>query len=51
MVCVLLALAVTPEAAVESLPMLAVARALSPVLAVVYAVLLFFSMAGATLRA
>ncbi len=49
MVCVLLALAVTPEAAVESLPMLAVARALSPVLAVVYAVLLFFSMAGASL--
>ena len=42
MVCVLLALA-------ESLPMLAVARALSPVLAVVYAVLLFFSMAGASL--
>lgn len=49
MVCVLLALAATPGASAESLPMLAVARQLSPVLSYFYAALLFFSMAGASL--
>lgn len=49
MTCVLLALASVPGASAESLPMLAVARQLSPVVFCFYAMLLFFSMTGASL--
>lgn len=49
MLGVLSALAAVPETTAESLPMLAVVGALSPVLSYLYAVLLFCSMAGASL--
>ena len=46
---VLFSLAVLPEAAGESLPMLAVAKSLAPPLMYVYALLLFLAMSGASL--
>ena len=49
MLCVLLALSVTPQASEQGLPMLAVAGKLAPMLAVLYAILLFLSMMGASL--